>query len=111
MRKFLILGAVGLSLTLSLALSASASAGGCPLGIVCVYTETNFFGAEGRTPCSQTGIHPLAGNKRSAANGCTGRAVFLRNNGVYAGVCLPATTSHPNILFNEIRIGAVGTHC
>lgn len=124
MRKLLIT-AVGLVLALSLTASAAAEEpapateeapasapateaaplAGCPLGVVCVYVGTNFTGAEGQTVCSAQGVHPLAGNKRSAANGCTGRPVFLRFSGIFTGVCLPAGTSDPNILFNEIRVG------
>src|SRR5262245_54870594 len=63
--------------------SPSAALSGCPIGIVCVWTGKGFSGAEGRTPCSQTGFHPLAGNKWSAANGCESRAVFLRHAGAY----------------------------
>ena len=89
----------------------AAPLAGCPGGIVCVYTGFEFTGAEGDTPCSQTGIHPLAGNERSAANGCSNRAVFLRYEGVFTGICLPAQTSDGNILFNEIRIGEPSSHC
>lgn len=132
MRKLLIT-AIGLILALSLAVSSAASAeepapgseealpgapaseltplSGCPIGIVCVYTGTGFTGAEGRTPCSQTGFHPLAGNKWSGANGCESRAVFLRHGGAYTGVCLPPLTSDGKILFDEFRLGEVGSHC
>jgi len=43
---------------------ATASAN-CGSGVVCVFTEIAFMGAEGQTLCGAQGAHPLAGTKHS----------------------------------------------
>lgn len=129
MRKFLVITAslaLALSLTVSATASAEEPASGselspgqsevdpaitCEAGLVCVWTEVEFKGAEGLTSCSATGFHPLAGIKHSIANDCSSRAVFLRFEGKYTGICLPHNSQEAKSLFDEIRIGEPGTHC
>lgn len=131
MRKLLIT-AIGLALALSLAVSATASAeepapgseealpgapsevtpaSVCPILNVCVYTKKEFEGAEGRTTCSATGFHPLAGTKLSIRNSCEQRAVFLRWKGHYTGVCMEPLTQFSFVEIDEFRLGEQHSHC
>jgi hypothetical protein len=82
----------------------------CGSGVVCVFTNTFFNGAEGQTACGAEGAHPLAGWKESAINHCANRPVWTRVNGS-ANACMPAGGQIEHFGFNEIWIGAIGGHC
>lgn len=87
-----------------------AQAAHCTTGYVCVYTNIFFSGAEGLTVCGAAGAHPLAGWKESVMNHCANRAVWTRVNG-NANACMPAGGQIEHYGFNEIWIGALGSHC
>jgi hypothetical protein len=82
----------------------------CPSGVVCVFTEGYFMGAEGHTVCSAEGAHPFGGWKFSILNHCTSRPVWVRIGGE-AKACVPSGGQIENFKFNEIWVGASGGHC
>lgn len=82
----------------------------CGSGVVCVFTEILFNGAEGQTNCGAEGAHPLAGTKHSGINHCANRAVWFRINGT-AHYCRNAGDQLEVGEFNELWVGASGSHC
>jgi hypothetical protein len=121
MRKIWI-GAVAVLASTALAVGAAGAAGkahpageatasaNCGGGLVCVFTEGYFFGAEGQTVCGAEGAHPFGGWKHSVLNHCANRPVWVRINGS-AKACMPAGGQIENFEFNEIWVGALGGHC
>jgi hypothetical protein len=90
--------------------ASDALANHCTTGYVCVYTGIGFSGAEGLTVCGAEGVHPFAGFKSSGMNHCANRSVWFRTNGV-TQTCREAGGQVESSAFNEIWIGALGSHC
>jgi hypothetical protein len=117
MRKIWIVVIASLALALSLLPGVSVAAGGeglakCQKGHVCVWVEKNFKGAEGESLCTG-GAHPLAGYKKSAANHCANKAVWLREDGT-ARVCMEPESEIGEIVplpIDELWVGIEGSHC
>jgi len=105
----LAVGAVGAAGKPQPANEATASAN-CGSGVVCVFTGIAFQGTEGQTNCGAEGAHPLAGKKESGINHCANRAVWFRTNGT-AHYCRNAGDQLESAEFNELWIGAGGSHC
>lgn len=80
-------------------------------GDVCVYPLPFFEGPVGITECSAPGAHPLGGNKASIQNGCGERAVWARRSGTAVFCKEPLTSNNNSPIFNELWIGAIGSHC
>jgi hypothetical protein len=80
-------------------------------GDVCVYPLPFFEGPVGITECSAPGAHPLGSNKASIQNGCGERAVFARRSGTAVFCKEPLTSNNNSPIFNELFIGAIGSHC
>jgi hypothetical protein len=84
--------------------------GSCSSGHVCVWTEPSYKGAKGESLCTG-GAHSLSGFKLSVVNSCGNKAAWLRVNGV-ANECINAGFEYEiTAKFNELWIGAEGSHC
>lgn len=81
----------------------------CSTGFVCVWNNILYGGVKSTTLCTG-GAHPLAGFKFSAKNRCANKASWFRINGS-AVECLDAGGNRKVAEFNEIWIGAEGSHC
>lgn len=82
----------------------------CSSGRICVFTGIDFTGTPGYTECGAEGAHPLGGTKQSGENHCGDRAVWFRVNG-NAQYCRNANGQLEVGSFNELWVGAPGSHC
>lgn len=81
----------------------------CLAGYVCSWFQLGFQGEPGFTLCTG-GPHPLNQFKGSVKNRCANKASWLRINGV-ANECINAGGQDEITEFNELWIGAEGSHC
>lgn len=88
---------------------AATLLGECPNGYVCAYANIFYGGGQGNSLCTG-GAHPLGGWKESALNRCANKAAWFRVNGT-AQTCRNAGGQLEVGGFNEIWIGAEGSHC
>jgi len=81
----------------------------CLAGYVCSWFQVGFQGEPGFTLCTG-GSHPLNQFKGSVKNRCANKASWLRING-FANDCVNAGGQREIAEFNELWIGAEGSHC
>jgi len=94
--------------------ATTLSLGECSSGYACVWPQTFYGGAVGKSLCTG-GLHTFGGNlKLSGANMCTGsnKAVWFRNSGTTIQ-CLNAGGSSGSFWasVNELWVGAENSHC
>lgn len=105
-----VLGATLVFGLLGIVSNASANEEACPnTGTVCDWTNTSFKGTRAEILCTG-GAHPLNFTKFSVKDRCPNKAAWTRVNGVALN-CVNAGGQIEVAEFNELWIGAEGSHC